>query len=76
VDIGLLGREGSFLTIARSECVSTPRATPSDKVDDRWMSPEGEFEQVYALSGGLETGAASPDLHELMEKQLQARISS
>jgi hypothetical protein len=76
VDIGLSGRDGLFLTIARSECVSTPRATPSDKVDDRWMSPEGEFEQVYALSGGLETGAASLDLHELMEKQLQARMSS
>ena len=76
VDIGLLGPEGLFMTIARSECVSTPRATASDKVDDRWMSPEGEFEQVYALSGGFETGAASLDLRELMEKQLQARISS
>jgi hypothetical protein len=76
VDIGLLRRDGSFLTIARSECINTPRATASDKVDDRWMSPEGEFEQVYALSGGLETGAASADLQELMQKQLQARISS
>lgn len=76
VDIGLLARDGSFSTIARSQCVSTPRATPSDKVDDRWMSPEGEFEQVYALSGGFDTGAASPELHELMERQLQARISS
>jgi hypothetical protein len=76
VDIGLLGRGGAFQTIARSECVSTPRATPSEQVDDRWMSPEGEFEQVYALSGGLEAGAASPDLHELMQKQLHLRISS
>ncbi len=56
IDVGLLGPAGVFCTIARSNLVATPRATASEETDERWMTPEGEFERIYDLSGGPQVG--------------------
>lgn len=45
IDIGLLGNNGMFLAIARSNCVNTPRYGISDEIDKEWGSLENmEFE--------------------------------
>jgi hypothetical protein len=36
-DLGFLARTGRFHTIARSNVIQTPRATPSGRTDEQWM---------------------------------------
>jgi hypothetical protein len=55
VDIGLLLPDGTFIVIARSNCVSLPPIGPSDEVDERWVTLE-TLEEVYKLA---ERGPAS-----------------
>ena len=76
VDIGLLDERGEFRTIARSNTVSTPRASASDESDERWMGAAGEFERIYALSGGFEVGASSADLQKLIDRRLRMLLES
>jgi hypothetical protein len=76
VDIGLLGPEGSYYTLVRSNPVLMPRASMSDEVDESWMSLEEEFERIYALSGGFQIGHGSLELREMMEKQLRMQLAS
>ena len=76
VDIGLLGPQGAYRTIARSNAVHTPRAAMSEEVDEHWMSLEEEFERIYALSGGFQIGEGSLELREMMEKQLEMQLAS
>ncbi len=60
IDVGLLGSGGTFHTIARSNAVTMPRATASDETEERWMTTRGEFDLIYALSGGHEVARAAP----------------
>jgi len=76
VEIGLLDPDGTYRASARSNPVSTPPAGASEKADEHWMSVEGEFERIYALSGGFEVGEGSVDLRKMMEKQLQQHLAS
>ena len=74
VDIGLLGPDGRFFTLARSNTVTMPRFSVSDVVDERWMTQD--FDRLYALSGGLNMGASSLDFREGLEKRLRESMSS
>jgi hypothetical protein len=76
VDIGVKTLKGDFYLLARSNEISTPSAWMSDIIDEQWMSPEEDFEKVYALSGGYRVGAGSLELQELVKKRLQEQISS
>ncbi len=74
VEIGLLHRDGRFLSLARSNFVTTPRSGMSEIIDEQWMSVD--FEKMYALSGGFEVGKSSAELRKLMEERLKGAISS
>jgi hypothetical protein len=76
VDIGLLTTGGKFVCLARSNAVSTPRDRMSDVLDEKWMSLSSEYEEMYALSGGLTRGVSSPELHERLARELQVRLAS
>lgn len=56
VDLGLRGPDGQFIVLASSNEVELPLARPSDRTDPEWAVQEGEFEAIYALSGGLAQG--------------------
>jgi hypothetical protein len=43
VDLGRLLPDGSFITILRSNLVTTPRDTLSDRLDEEWMWIEGLY---------------------------------
>ena len=59
-DLGYLTRSGQFVLIARSNCVTTPRDTFSDVVDEEWMIVEDDFLEMFRLSGGYaDAGKAS-----------------
>lgn len=74
VEIGLLHRDGRFITLARSNEVTTPRDGMSDVLDENWMGID--FDRIYALSGGFQVGKSSLELRKLMQERLKGAISS
>ncbi|MBU1862847.1 MAG: DUF4912 domain-containing protein [Candidatus Omnitrophica bacterium] len=59
IDLGLKDDKGNFYCIARSNEVRTPPDGPSDITDERWRISDEDFEEIYAASGGYETGISS-----------------
>lgn len=76
IEIGLLTVGGKFVCLASSNFVSTPRDRMSDVLDEKWMSLPAEYEEMYALSGGLTRGVSSPELHERLARELEVRLAS
>lgn len=76
IAIGALGPDGTFVQVAVSNVVKTPRKSMSDMVDDRWMIPDEVFEKIFAASGGYDVQASSEELRALLEKRLLEEISS
>jgi hypothetical protein len=62
VDIGLLTSQGRFLLLARSNTVTTPRAGPSDLIDDAWAIDDDAF---WKLFGSAVIGTGSSPAHWL-----------
>lgn len=60
VDLGLITPGGSFLLIARSNQVHTPRDSYSETIDEQYMVVnEATYQEIYRLSGGYRAGASS-----------------
>jgi hypothetical protein len=76
VDLGLLTPQESFITVARSNMITTPRDKVSEIIDERFMIMEEEFRKVFALSGGYGFGLSSPELREIIKKRFSAEIFS
>lgn len=76
VDLGLLTPEGSFVTIARSNIIKTPRDRVSEITDERFMIMEEEFQKVFTISGGSGVGLSSPQLQEIIKRRFFEEISS
>jgi hypothetical protein len=58
VDLGLMLTDGRFITILRSNVVSTPLDGPSWITDEEWMIPDDVFARLYGMGFGL--GKSSP----------------
>jgi len=52
VDLGLKLPNGNFITIVRSNCVTTPLDGPSWIIDEAWLIPDEEFSQIYTVGFG------------------------
>jgi hypothetical protein len=59
VEIGLKGPDGRFIVLAVSNEVGVPSAKASDRIDPEWAIQEGQFEAIYALSGGFTQGGSA-----------------
>jgi len=70
VDIGYLGSNGKYFSLARSNTVTTPRPSNGDVVDENWSDIAEDCEKIYALSGGYSGDAASTEIQELFEERL------
>ncbi len=72
-EIGMTAPNGRFYCLARSNSVTLPRDKPSDRIDERWMTTDEEFERIYLLSGGREgnglSGSESIVKHEHKARQ-------
>jgi hypothetical protein len=71
-DLGLLSPEGRFLTIARSNYITTPRDGASDVIDEEWMIADEEFWKLYGFAEGIQGGLSSPG-RGLQEKESARR---
>lgn len=80
VDLGVLAPDGSFILIARSNTVATPRDTISSRTDDeaRWVPTDENFTEMYRISGGYKIGelAGSEAIGAMLAGQLAANLSS
>lgn len=74
VDLGLILSDGSFITILRSNVVSTPLEGPSWITDEEWMIPEEMFARLYGLGFGL--GKSSPVGKDWARQVREAFVSS
>lgn len=75
VELGVL-RPGGFVSITRSNTVSTPRDSVSQLVDEEWMVVDEHFRKLYRLAGM--PGGASDALLEGFTSRLEreSRIGS
>jgi len=77
IDVGYLARNGQFYVLARSNVVSTPRATVSDVIDENWADIDAaKADRIYAMSGGFDPGASSLELKQLFEERLRRPMGS
>lgn len=60
VDLGRMFPDGRFVTLLRSNVVTTPRASLSDRLDEEWMWIEG----LYHSIGKFQYGTSSPMIIE------------
>jgi hypothetical protein len=60
VDLGRMFQDGRFITLLRSNIVTTPRASLSDRLDEEWMWIEG----LYRSLGKFQYGVSSPMIVE------------
>lgn len=67
VDLGRVFPNGHFVTILRSNVVTTPRASLSDVFDEEWMWIEGIYRSITR-----QIGVSSPILIEELEKRMGA----
>jgi len=74
VDIGLLTDDGKFILIARSNVMRSPRDSVSDVIDENWMI--NDFDDIYALSGGMEVGLSSGEARRRKKLLFEQLISS
>jgi hypothetical protein len=70
LEIGYLASGGKFYSLARSNCVSTPRAGTSDSVDENWTDVADNADRIFAMSGGYSPRGTSLELQELLEERL------
>ena len=74
VDLGLLLPDGRFITIIRSNVVTTPLDGPSWVTDEEWMIPDDLFARLYGMGFGL--GRSSPVGGAWQERIKQGLFSS
>jgi len=70
VDIGLLTKSGRFLTLARSNPVTTPRFGPSEIIDEEWMTTDEEYWRLFGVTAGIGMGSSPGALKALLERKL------
>ncbi len=80
IDLGVLGADGGFVLIARSNTVLTPRDTLSDRIDEdvQWHAPDEAAAEMYRISGGYKVTelAGSESIGALLAQHLAANLSS
>ncbi|MBN1594939.1 DUF4912 domain-containing protein [candidate division FCPU426 bacterium] len=76
VDLGLLYPDGRFITLVRSNIVTTPRDSVSPIVDEEWMMVDETFERLYQTAGAADWGRSSEAMVKYMLKRVRADVTS
>ena len=77
VEVGYNTSDGRFYGLARSNCVTTPKAGSPDMIDGNWADVMKNSDRIYAMSGGYsENNAGIDELQELLEERLRRPIGS
>ena len=76
IDLGLLTVRGRFLTIVRSNRVTTPRFGPSEVIDEQWMVADEEYWRLLGVTTGIGMGSSPSGLRALLERKLHSAALS
>lgn len=74
-DLGLLTDEGTFITIVRSNIVSTPAGGISEIYDEQWMLVKEDFEKLMKVSGIDKLGGSSAEALRMLTKRLESVLA-
>ncbi|MFC1808999.1 DUF4912 domain-containing protein [Candidatus Omnitrophota bacterium] len=74
IDLGLKDKNGEFFLLARSNKISLPIDYPSSVVDEEWMISDLDFDELYAISGGV--GISSGQIKKKKKILFQEILSS
>jgi hypothetical protein len=72
MDLGLVAPDGRFVTLARSNVVTTPRAGLSPITDEEWLT----IEEIYGMSVGYTEPLSSAALLEAVTRRLGEHLAS
>jgi hypothetical protein len=73
-ELGYFSPTGDFIVLARSNTVTTPRATFSQVIDEEWMIIEEDFRRLYRMAGDPQ--ASSAELGGGLLKRLEKEMGS
>jgi hypothetical protein len=76
LEIGYLAASGRFFSLARSNTVSTPASTSSEKLDNHWTEVVENCDKIYAMSGGYSQESNASELQELLEERLRRPVGA
>jgi hypothetical protein len=71
MEIGYLALGGRFISLAKSNVVSTPPVGSVKACDGNWAGVAEDFDRIYALSGGYSDDGDHSDLKDLFEERLR-----
>lgn len=71
MEIGYMAPGGKFLSMARSNIVTTPTPGAPRPFDGNWAGVAEDFDRIFAMSGGYSEEGSRSDLKELFEKRLR-----
>jgi|SRR5690554_4315003 len=76
VDLGYFTPSGQFISLARSNIVTTPRDGISEIIDEEWMVVEEDFRRLYRLAAGAGLGESSLEMMESLIRRLEKEVGS
>lgn len=76
VQIGYVTASGRFQVLARSNTVTPPRPGTPGTMSGGWDDLNGEYQRVFALSGGYSESSPQSPVRELLEDRLGHSIES
>lgn len=76
LQIGYLTSSGRFQILARSNAVTPPRPGTPGTMSGGWDDLNGEYQRVFALSGGYSESSPQSPVRELLEDRLGHSIDS
>jgi len=76
MEIGYLAPDGKFVSLAKSNAVSTPAAGSVKAFDRNWVGVAEDFDRIYALSGGYSDDGDHSELKDLLERRLHRPMGS
>jgi hypothetical protein len=76
LQIGYLTTSGRFQILARSNVVTPPRPGTPGTISGGWDDLNGEYQRVFALSGGYSESSMHSPVRDLLEERLGRPIDS
>lgn len=76
MEIGYLSTNGTFYTLARSNCVQTPSPDANETVDENWSDVAENADRIFAMSGGYSPQGTSRELQEILETRLHRPLGT
>lgn len=83
VEVGMLGGEGKFVPIVRSNPINGSLGSLSEEIDESWVTVDKDYQTMFQLpapgtpgADEVPSGPSSMDIQRLLRKKLETELSS